>query len=152
MDCSTSGFPVHHQHLELTLTHVHRVGDAIHPFHPLLSPSPPALNLSQHQGLFPRGRCLPSSIDITQDQCDQWVDQLITSLAVQMSCSFWKLILLSQSLLDGMTASERGDSGARKLKIFCRIQTLGKKCQANCVYSWIFTLSPHWGTHWCRYP
>ena len=52
MDCSTSGFPVHHQHLELTLTHVHRVGDAIHPFHPLLSPSPPAFDFSQHQGLF----------------------------------------------------------------------------------------------------
>ena len=52
MDCSTPGFPVHHQLLELAQTHVHRVGDAIQPSHPLLSPSPPALNLSQHQGLF----------------------------------------------------------------------------------------------------
>ena len=52
MDCSTPGFPVHHQLLELTQTHVHRVGDAIQPSHPLLSPSPPAFNLSQHQGLF----------------------------------------------------------------------------------------------------
>ena len=52
MDCSTTGFPVHHQHTDLTQTHVHRVSDAIQPFHPLLSPSPPALNLSQHQGLF----------------------------------------------------------------------------------------------------
>ena len=43
---------VHHQLLEFTQTHVHWVGDAIQPFHPLLSPSPPALNLSQHQGLF----------------------------------------------------------------------------------------------------
>ena len=42
MDCSTSVFPVHHQLLELTQTHVHRVGDAIHPSHPLSSPSPPA--------------------------------------------------------------------------------------------------------------
>ena len=47
MDCSTPGFPVHHQLLELTQTHVHRVGDAIQPSHPLSSPSPPALNLSQ---------------------------------------------------------------------------------------------------------
>ena len=54
MDCSTPGFPVHHQLLELTQTHVHRVGDAIQPSHPLLSPSPPAFNLSQHQGLFQR--------------------------------------------------------------------------------------------------
>ena len=52
MDCSTLGFPVHHQLLELTQTHVHRVGDAIQPSHPLLSPSPPTFNLSQHQGLF----------------------------------------------------------------------------------------------------
>ena len=52
MDCSTPGFPVHHQLLEPTQTHVHQVGDAIQPFHPLSSPSPPAFNLSQHQGLF----------------------------------------------------------------------------------------------------
>ena len=52
MDCSTPGFPVHHQLPELTQTHVHRVGDAIQAFHPLSSPSPPACNLSQHQGLF----------------------------------------------------------------------------------------------------
>ena len=52
MDCSSPGFPVHHQLLEPTQTHVHRVGDAIQPSRPLSSPSPPALNLSQHQGLF----------------------------------------------------------------------------------------------------
>ena len=51
MDCSTPGFPVHHQLPELTQTHVHRVSDAIQPSHPLLPPSPPALSLSQHQGL-----------------------------------------------------------------------------------------------------
>ena len=52
VDCSTSGFPVHHQLSELDKTQVHRVGDAIQPSHPLSSPSPPAFNLSQHQGLF----------------------------------------------------------------------------------------------------
>ena len=52
MDCSMPGLPVHHQLLELTQTHVHWVGDAIQPSHPLSSPSPPAFNLSQHQGLF----------------------------------------------------------------------------------------------------
>ena len=51
MNCSTPGLPVHHQLLEPTQTHVHWVGDAIQPSHPLLSPSP-AFNLSQHQGLF----------------------------------------------------------------------------------------------------
>ena len=52
MDYSTPGFHVHHQLLELTQTHIHRVSNAIQPSHPLLSPSPPAFNLSQYQGLF----------------------------------------------------------------------------------------------------
>ena len=49
---SMPGLPVHHQLPEFTQTHAHRVGDAIQPSHPLLSPSPPAPHPSQHQGLF----------------------------------------------------------------------------------------------------
>ena len=52
MNCSTPGLPVHHQLPEFTQTHVHWVSDAIQPSHPLLFPSPPTLNLSQHQDLF----------------------------------------------------------------------------------------------------
>ena len=52
MNHSTPGHPVHHQHLEFTQTHVHRVSDTIQPSHPLSSPSPPAPNPSQHQSLF----------------------------------------------------------------------------------------------------
>ena len=52
VNCSMSVFPVHHHLPELTQTHVHQVGDAIQPSHPLLSPSPPTFNLSQNQGLF----------------------------------------------------------------------------------------------------
>ena len=52
MGHSMPGYPVHHQLLEFTQTHVHWTGDAIQPSHPLPSPSPPALTLSQHQGLF----------------------------------------------------------------------------------------------------
>ena len=52
MDCSMSGFPVHHQLPELTQTHAHLVGDTVQPSHPLSSPSPPTFNLFQHQGLF----------------------------------------------------------------------------------------------------
>ena len=51
-DCSMPAFPVHHQLLKPAQTHVHQVGDAIQPSHPLSSPSTPAFNLSQHQGLF----------------------------------------------------------------------------------------------------
>ena len=52
MNHSTPGLPVHHQLLEYAQTHVHRGGDAIQPSHPLSSPSPPALNIPQCQGLF----------------------------------------------------------------------------------------------------
>ena len=54
MNHSTPGLPVHHQRLEFTQTHVHRVSDAIQPSHPLSSPSPPGPNPSQHQSLFQR--------------------------------------------------------------------------------------------------
>ena len=52
MDCSMPGFPVLPQLPKLAQIHVHQVSDAIQPSHPLSSPSPPAFNLSQHQGLF----------------------------------------------------------------------------------------------------
>ena len=54
MNCSTPGLPVHHQLLEFTQTHIHRVSDAIQPSHPLSSPSHPAPNPSQHHSLFQR--------------------------------------------------------------------------------------------------
>ena len=60
MDCSTPGLPVHHQLPEFTQTHVHLVSDAIQPSYPLLSSSPPAFNLSQHQGFFPMSQLFAS--------------------------------------------------------------------------------------------
>ena len=60
MDCSTPGFPVHRQLPELTQTHVLRVGDAMQPYHPLSSPSPPTFNLSQHQS-FPMSQFFASA-------------------------------------------------------------------------------------------
>ena len=68
MDCSMPGFPVHHQLLELTQTHVHQVSDAIQPSHPLSSPSPPTFNISQHQGLF------------------QWVNKAEVHVFLELSC------------------------------------------------------------------
>ena len=77
VDCSTPGFPVHHQLPELAQTHVHQVSDAIQPAHPLVLPSPPTFNLSQHQGLFQR---VSSSHQVAkvlefqlQHQSFQWV-------------------------------------------------------------------------------
>ena len=72
MACRTPGFPVHHQLLEFAQTHVHWVSDAIQPSHPLPLPSPPALNLPQHQSLF------------------QWVGslhQVAKALELQPQCS-----------------------------------------------------------------
>ena len=63
MNCSTPGLPVHPQLPESTQTHVHRVSDVIQPSHPLSSPSPPALNLSQHRGLF---HCVSSSHQVAK--------------------------------------------------------------------------------------
>ena len=64
MNHSTPGLPVHHQLPEFTQTHVHRVGDAIQPSHPLLSPFPPAPNPSQHQSLF---QWVNSSHEVAKD-------------------------------------------------------------------------------------
>ena len=60
MNRDMPGLPVHHQLPESTQTQVHRVGDAIQPSHPLSSPLPPALNLPEHQGLFPMSQFFAS--------------------------------------------------------------------------------------------
>ena len=77
MDCRLSGLPDYHQLPKFTQTHVHWVGDAIQPSHPLSSPSPPTLNLSQHQGLF---KWVSSSLQVAkvlefqlQHQSFQWI-------------------------------------------------------------------------------
>ena len=68
MDCNMPGFPVHHQLLEFTQTHVHQVSDAIQSSYPLSSPSPPAFNLSQHlfPGSFPRSQFFASGGQTTE--------------------------------------------------------------------------------------
>ena len=78
MDCSTPGFPVYHQLPEFTQTHVCWVSDAIQPsYHPLSSPSPPAFNLSQHQGLFKHVSSLHQVAKVLefqlQHQSFQWI-------------------------------------------------------------------------------
>ena len=77
MDCSTPGFPVHHQLPELAQTDVHWVSDAIQPSHPLSCPFSPAFNLSQHQSLFQWVSYLHHVAKVLelklQHQCFQWV-------------------------------------------------------------------------------
>ena len=90
MDCSMPGFPVHHQHPELTQTHVHWVSEASQPSHPLSTPSPPAFNLSHHQGLF---QWISSSHQVgkvleLQHQSFQWIFRT-DLLSLKISSLFW---------------------------------------------------------------
>ena len=90
IDCSTPGHPVHHQLPEFTHTHVHWVGDASQPSHPLSSPSPPVSNLSQHQGLF------------------QWIScshQVAKGLEFQLQHQSFQWIFRVDSLQDGLVGS-----------------------------------------------
>ena len=90
MNHNTPGLPVHHQLPESTQTHVHRVGDAIQPSHPLSSPSLPALHLSQNQGLF------------------QWVSslhQVARVLELQLQHQSFEWIFRTDFLLDGLVGS-----------------------------------------------
>ena len=81
MVCSTPGLPVYHQLPEFTQTHVHWVGDAIQPSHPLLSPSPPTFNLSQHQ-VFSFESVL----------CIRWPKYCSFSFSISPSNEYWGLI------------------------------------------------------------
>ena len=94
MNRSTPGLPVHHQLLEFTQTHVHWISDAIQPSHPLLSPSPPALNLSKHQGLF---QWVSSSHQVgkvlefqPQHQSFQWTPSFLYIPTLTSIHDYWK--------------------------------------------------------------
>ena len=93
MNCSMPGLPIHHQLPEFTRTHVHQVSYAIQPSHPLSSPSPPALNLSQHQSLFKWVSSLYQVAKILefqlQHQSFQWTPRtdLLSDGLVESLCS-----------------------------------------------------------------
>ena len=89
MDWSTPGFPVHHQLLELTQTHVHRVGDAIQPFHPWSSPSPPSFNLSSIR-VFSNESVL----------CIRWPKYWNFSFSISPSSEYSELIYFRRDSLD----------------------------------------------------
>ena len=89
MDCSAPGLPVHHRLPELAQTHVHWVDDVIQPSHPLSSPSPPAFNLSQHQGLFK-----------WVSSCISWPKYWSFSFSISLSNEYSGLIFFRMDWLD----------------------------------------------------
>ena len=99
MDCSTPGFPVLHHFPELPQTHVHWVGDATQPSHPLSSPSPPAFNLSPQQGLFLMSQLFASgcqsigasaSASVLLINIQVWFPLVLTGLISLLSIMFYK--------------------------------------------------------------
>ena len=133
MDCSMPGLLVHHQLLEFTQTHVHWVGDAIQPSHPLLSPSPFTFNLSQHQGLFKWVSSLHQVAKILefqlQHQSFQWKAILSKSL-IQFSVEGRGCV---PSLLFDLRPNYGGgnkDNGDLLQKVPCR------HCHTQCPQPW----------------
>ena len=120
MDCSMPGLPIHHQLPEFTQTHDHWGGDAIQPSHPLSSPSPPALNLSQHQGLF---QWVSSSHQVAkvlefqlQHQSFQWIFRTI-SFRID-----WLDLLTVQGTLKSLLQHHSSKASIRQCSDFFMVQ------------------------------
>ena len=116
MDCSTPGLPVHHQLPEFTQTHVHWVGDAIQLSHPLLSPSLPAFNFSQHLGLF---QWVSSSHQVAKvlelqlhHQSFQWILRMIS---YRIDC--FDLLAVQRTLKNLLQHHAQGQEGGTTGKI-----------------------------------
>ena len=149
MDCNTPGLPVHHQLLEFIQTHVHWVGDAIQPSHPLSSPSLPTSDLSQHQGLFkwvilpirwPNYWSFSFSISPSNEYSElisfrmDWLDLLAvqgtlkslllhhSSTASILRCSAFFIVQLSHPY---MTTGKTSTKGAKRCRVIRVLRPLG---------------------------
>ena len=121
MNHSKPGLPVHHQLPEFTQTHVHRVGDAIQPSHPLSFPSPPALNLSQHQGLY---QWVSSSHEVAkvsefqpQHQSFQWTPPGLISFRMD-----WLDLLVVQGTLKSLLQHHSSKASILRCSAFFTVQ------------------------------
>ena len=132
MDCSTTGLPIHLQLLEFTQTHVHLVGDAIQPSHPLLSPSPPAFNHSQHQGFF---KCVSSSHPVAK------------ILELQLQHQSFHLTPITDLLYDGLVVSPSSPSDSQESSPTTQFKTINSLA-LSFLYSPNFTsIHGHWKNH-----
>ena len=130
MDCSMPSLPVHHQLPEFTQTHVHWVSDAIQPSHPLLSPSPPAFNLSQHQVLFKWVSCLHQVAKVLESQLQHQSSNKYSGLiSFRMD---WLDPLAVQGTLKSLLQHHNSKASILQCSAFLRVQlshpciTIGK--------------------------
>ena len=137
MDCTTPGVSVHHQLLELVQAHVHQVGDAIQPSHPLSSPSPPAFNLFQNQ-------CLLHCLDFLLSQCFASSDQ---SIGISASAS-----VLSMNIQDWFPLGRTGWSpcSPRDSQVFSptpQLKSINSSVLSFLYSPTLISIHDHWKNH-----
>ena len=132
MKHSMPSIPVHHHLPEFTQTHVHRVGDAIQPSHPLLSPSPPAPNPSQHQGLFQRVNTL---------------QEVAKVLKLQLQHESFQLTLRTDLLYDGLVGSPCSSKDSQESSPTPQFKSISSSV-LNCLYGPTLTsIHDYWKNH-----
>ena len=132
MNCSMPGLPVYHQLPESTQTHVHWVGDAIQPSHPLSSPSPPALNLSQHLGLF------------------QWISsshQLAKVLEFHLQHQCFRWTLRTDLLLFGLVGSPCSPRDSQESSPTPQFKSINSSALSFLNSPTVTSIADHWKNH-----
>ena len=132
MNRSTPGLPVHHQMPEFTQTHVHWVGDAIQPSHPLSSPSPPAPSPSQHQGFF------------------QWVSsshEVAKVLEFQLHCQSFQWIFKTDLLQDGLVGSPCSPRDSQESSPTPQFKTINSSVLSFLHSPTLTSIHDHWKKH-----
>ena len=132
MNCSTPGFSVLYYVLKFTQTHVHWVGDAIQPSHPLWPPSPPALNLSQHQVLFQWVGSLHQVAKVLAHQSFQWIFRIDF---------LWDWLIVVQGTLKSLFQHHSSKASTLQCSAFLMVQLFMTPGTAACQTSLSFTIS-----------
>ena len=132
MNCSMPGLPVHHQLLESTQTHVHWVGDAIQPSHPLSSPSLPAFSPSQHQGLF------------------KWVSsshQVAKVLEFELQHQSFQWILMTDLLQNGLVGSPCSPRDSQESSPTPQFKSINSSALSFLYSPTLTSIHDHWKNH-----
>ena len=132
MNCNTPGLPVRHQLPESTQTQVHWVGDAIQSSHPLLSPSPPALTLSQHQGLF------------------KWVSssqQVAKVLELQLQHQSFQWTPRTELLQDGLVGSPCSPRDSQESSLTPQLKSINSSVLGFLYSPTLTSIRDHWKNH-----